>query len=151
MFGSGGAVPATPKPELVLGGEYANGGFIPKIRAATGAMVRGGIQGKDSVPAMLMPGEYVLKKSAVDALGTNFLNDLNNNAAQTLTNTAANMMQNPYESGSESEPSVVNVWVVSKEEEAQMGPNDVIATISKDIMTGGQTRRLIQSVVAGRK
>lgn len=129
----------------------ANGGFIPKLRAAAGSMVRGGIQGKDSVPAMLMPGEYVLKKSAVDALGTNFLNDLNNNAAQTLTNTSANLLQNPYESSSESEPAVVNVWVVSKEEEAQMGPNDIIATISKDIMTGGQTRRLIQSVVAGRK
>jgi len=129
----------------------ANGGFIPKIRAALGTTVRGGVQGKDSVPAMLMPGEYVLKKSAVDALGTNFLNDLNNNAAQTLTSTAANMMQNPYESSSESEPSVVNVWVVSKEEEAKMGPRDVIATIGKDIMTGGQTRRLIQQVVVGRK
>ena len=129
----------------------ANGGFIPKIRAAAGSMVRGGVQGKDSVPALLMPGEYVLKKSAVDALGTNFLNDLNNNAAQTLTNTAANMVQNPYQEESKSEPAVVNVWVVSKEEEAKMGPNDVIATISKDIMVGGQTRRLIQQVVAGRK
>ena len=127
------------------------GGFIPKIRAAAGSMVRGGVQGKDSVPALLMPGEYVLKKSAVDALGTNFLNDLNNNAAQTLTNTAANMVQNPYQEESKSEPAVVNVWVVSKEEEAKMGPNDVIATISKDIMVGGQTRRLIQQVVAGRK
>lgn len=148
----GGQVPSTnPNQDIVLGGEYANGGFIPKLRAAAGTPVRGGIQGRDSVPAMLMPGEYVLKKSAVDALGTNFLNDLNNNAAQTLTNTSANLLQNPYESSSESEPAVVNVWVVSKEEEAKMGPNDVIATISKDIMTGGQTRRLIQSVVAGRK
>ena len=60
-------------------------------------------------------------------------------------------MGNGYETKEESEPAVVNVWVVSKEEEAKMGPNDVIATISKDIMTGGTTRRLIQSVVAGRK
>lgn len=148
LFGSG--EPAT-QGQLIMGGEYANGGFIPKLRAAAGSMVRGGVQGKDSVPAMLMPGEYVLKKSAVDALGTNFLNDLNNNAAQTLTNTAANMVQNPYQEESKSEPAVVNVWVVSKEEEAKMGPNDVIATISKDIMVGGQTRRLIQQVVAGRK
>lgn len=129
----------------------ANGGFIPNLRAASGSLVRGGIQGRDSVPAMLMPGEYVLKKSAVDALGSNFLNDLNNNAAQTLTNAASSMFaENPWES-QESEPAVVNVWVVSKEEEAKMGPNDIIATIGKDIMTGGQTRRLIQSVVAGRK
>ena len=32
-----------------------------------------------------------------------------------------------------------------------MGPNDIIATISRDIRNGGQTKRLIQSVVAGRK
>lgn len=129
----------------------ANGGFATRLRAATGSLVRGGIQGRDSVPAVLMPGEYVLKKSAVDALGTNFLNDLNNNAAQTLTNTASSMLtENPWET-QDSEPAVVNVWVVSKEEEAKMGPNDIIATISKDIMVGGQTRRLIQSVVAGRK
>lgn len=130
----------------------SNGGFIPKLRAAAGKLVRGGIQGRDSVPAMVMPGEYILKKSAVDALGTNFLNDLNSNAAQTLAGTAASLaVQNPWEESSDSEPAVVNVWVVSKEEEAQMGPNDIIATIGKDIMTGGQTRRLIQSVVAGRK
>ena len=56
-----------------------------------------------------------------------------------------------YDNESASEPSVVNVWVVSKEEEAQIGPNDIIATISRDIRNGGQTKRLIQSVVAGRK
>lgn len=121
----------------------------PTSAHAQGGMITGGVANRDSVHAMLMPGEYVLKKSAVDALGTNFLNDLNNNAAQTLAGTAATLSNN--ESESSSEPSIVNVWVVSKEENAQMGPNDVIATISKDILTGGQTKRLIQSVVAGRK
>ena len=123
----------------------------PTIGAATGGLVRGGTANRDSVGAKLMPGEYVLKKSAVDALGTNFLNDLNTNAAQTLSNTAAQLGGMSYDNESASEPSVVNVWVVSKEEEAQMGPNDIIATISRDIRNGGQTKRLIQSVVAGRK
>ena len=123
----------------------------PTIGAATGGLVRGGTANRDSVGAKLMPGEYVLKKSAVDALGTNFLNDLNTNAAQTLSNTAAQLGGMSYNNESASEPSVVNVWVVSKEEEAQMGPNDIIATISRDIRNGGQTKRLIQSVVAGRK
>ena len=156
MFFGGGEQPVVAGGEsgtgAIYGGVYGNGGFVPKLRAAAGKLVRGGIQGRDSVPAMVMPGEYILKKSAVDALGTNFLNDLNNNAAQTLAGTAASLAaQNPWEESSDSEPAVVNVWVVSKEEEAQMGPNDIIATIGKDIMTGGQTRRLIQSVVAGRK
>ena len=131
------------------GGVISSGSFT--THSATGGLVRGGTANRDSVGAKLMPGEYVLKKSAVDALGTNFLNDLNTNAAQTLSNTAAKLGGMSYDNESASEPSVVNVWVVSKEEEAQMGPNDIIATISRDIRNGGQTKRLIQSVVAGRK
>ena len=131
------------------GGVISSGSFT--THSATGGLVRGGTANRDSVGAKLMPGEYVLKKSAVDALGTNFLNDLNTNAAQTLSNTAAQLGGMSYDNESASEPSVVNVWVVSKEEEAQMGPNDIIATISRDIRNGGQTKRLIQSVVAGRK
>ena len=34
-------------------------------------------RGTDTVPTMLTPGEYVLRKKAVDSLGTNFLNNLN--------------------------------------------------------------------------
>ena len=131
------------------GGVISSGSFT--THSATGGLVRGGTANRDSVGAKLMPGEYVLKKSAVDALGTNFLNDLNTNAAQTLSNTAAQLGGMSYDNESASEPSVVNVWVVSKEEEAKMGPNDIIATISRDIRNGGQTKRLIQSVVAGRK
>jgi len=132
-------------------GNFTNSSDLPKDSKATGGYVSRGVPNRDSVSTKLMPGEYVLKKSAVDALGTNFLNDLNNNAAQTLAGTAASLVSPETDNSGSSEPAVVNVWVVSKEEEAQMGPNDVIATIGKDIMTGGQTRRLIQSVVAGRK
>lgn len=47
----------------------ASGGFLgPQF---------GGIAGRDSIPAMLMPGEYVVRKSAVDRLGVNFLDKLN--------------------------------------------------------------------------
>ena len=44
-------------------------------------------RGTDTVPTMLTPGEYVLRKKAVDSLGTNFLNNLNKygvNALQTM-------------------------------------------------------------------
>ena len=51
-----------------IGGKYgmlyqADGGFIPK--------------GTDTVPAMLTPGEFVVRKSAVDQYGEGFLNDIN--------------------------------------------------------------------------
>jgi TP901 family phage tail tape measure protein len=44
---------------------------------ATGGMISGGSGVKDDVPAMLMGGEYVVKKSAVKKYGSNFLDSLN--------------------------------------------------------------------------
>lgn len=123
-------------------------------KKANGGLIGGGVPNRDSVHAMLMPGEYVMKKSAVDALGTNFLSDLNNNAEQTMDNAYEKMDEAKEErkpNDTSIEPSVTNVWVVADRDQAKMGPQDVIATISRDILTGGQTKRLIQSVVAGRK
>lgn len=118
----------------------------PTVTSAAGGPVTGGIPNRDSVTARLMPGEFVLKKSTVDYLGENFLNALNANAAQTMGAVSGDVI-----AGDGAPASVVNVWVVSDEEEAGMGPNDVIATITKDIRNGGQTRQLIKSIVAGRK
>ena len=46
---------------------------------ATGGMARG----TDTVPAMLTPGEFVMKKSAVDKYGVGFMRSLNNGASPT--------------------------------------------------------------------
>jgi len=55
---------------------YAMGGMvIPK-----GYAIGGGIYGTDTVPAMLTPGEFVIKKSAVDSIGSSRLNAMNNGA-----------------------------------------------------------------------
>lgn len=54
-------------------------------------------RGTDTVPAMLTPGEYVLRKKAVDSLGTNFLNNLNKYGAQALqTVTKSTIINNVY-------------------------------------------------------
>lgn len=73
--------PSLPKKKAI-------GGLIPEYHSL-GLPV--GIdwksRGTDTVPAMLTPGEYVLRKKAVDSLGTNFLNNLNKygvNALQTM-------------------------------------------------------------------
>ena len=44
---------------------------------AEGGMISGGSGTKDDVPAVLMGGEYVMKKSAVQKYGPNFMNALN--------------------------------------------------------------------------
>lgn len=72
--------------------EYAkyrsNGGFIPEYHSqGLPVGINWQSRGTDTVPTMLTPGEYVLRKKAVDSLGTNFLNNLNKygvNALQTM-------------------------------------------------------------------
>ena len=64
----------------------AMGGLIPEYHSQ-GLPVGFKSRGTDTVPTMLTPGEYVLRKKAVDSLGTNFLNNLNKygvNALQTM-------------------------------------------------------------------
>ena len=53
--------------------EYrASGGLIPKYFAAGGFA-----RGTDTIPAMLTPGEFVVRKNAVDNFGANNLNRIN--------------------------------------------------------------------------
>lgn len=65
---------------------FSTGGIIPEYHSQ-GLGVGWKSRGTDTVPAMLTPGEYVLRKKVVDSLGTNFLNNLNKygvNALQTM-------------------------------------------------------------------
>lgn len=105
----------------------------------------GGVVGRDSVPALLMPGEYVMKKSAVDMLGKETLDSLNRATSRVSDERASNIRESKS-----AKPVVTNVYVVSDAKEAGMTPNDVLVTISRDILQGGQTRELIQQVVQGR-
>jgi TP901 family phage tail tape measure protein len=50
------------------------------LRKAGGGAIYGGVAGKDSVPALLMPGEYVLNREAVSNIGVGTLNALNSGA-----------------------------------------------------------------------
>jgi TP901 family phage tail tape measure protein len=53
-------------------GAKAMGGIIPKYFVAGGYS-----RGSDTVPAMLTPGEFVVRKNAVDSFGVNNLNKIN--------------------------------------------------------------------------
>lgn len=57
---------------------------------AAGGFITGGVAGRDSVPSMLMPGEFVLRKSAVDRVGVGNLSRLNDgrNGAPMSTSSA---------------------------------------------------------------
>lgn len=56
-----------------LGGGLARGGVIRPIYRANG----GGTRGVDTVPAMLQPGEFVMRRSSANKVGMNVLSALN--------------------------------------------------------------------------
>ena len=69
--------------DQIIGGSTSGGGGgifsgIGKILGFNqGGMVNGGSGSKDDVPAMLMGGEYVMKKSAVNKYGSGFMESIN--------------------------------------------------------------------------
>jgi TP901 family phage tail tape measure protein len=61
-----------------LAGLFTSGVGSFFTQKASGGMINGGSGVKDDVPAMLMGGEYVIRKSAVKKYGSKFLDSLNN-------------------------------------------------------------------------
>lgn len=141
-FGSSFGAQSPTEGQLVIGGTYSTGG--PVI---------GPVKNRDSVNARLMPGEYVLKKSAVDVIGRDYLDSLNSNAAATLNASAVDVNNSREASNSDSSTSssggTVNVYVVGQEQQQAMTPSDVLVTITQDMLTGGQTKRLVKSIAMG--
>ena len=64
-------------------GGAARGGFVPVRGFAKGGNVFKP-RGTDTVPAMLTPGEFVIRKSAVDKIGVGALSALNNGNVSTV-------------------------------------------------------------------
>ena len=129
---------------------YASTGGFPKGNAmqhfATGGSVSGTNLGHDTIPAMLMPNEYVLKPSATSALGKPFLDRLNATTTGSLKQLDGKA-QAPQISVVQSPPT--NVYVVSPDQANQMGPNDVVVTIEDNISRNGSIKQLIKQVVSG--
>lgn len=134
--------------DSVLGGSGGSAGgsifssLFKAIGFASGGLVSGGQSGRDSVPAMLMPDEFVLKAPAVKAIGLGTLNRLNNGNA-----TVANAGSVAADASGGGGNKMVNVYVVTPDQVPTMGPNDVVATVTDNIARGGSLKTLIKSVV----
>jgi TP901 family phage tail tape measure protein len=70
------------------------GGLIPKYMAAGGFA-----KGTDTVPAMLTPGEFVVKKFAVDSFGVDNLRDINNGTFSDKSKSGKNDSSSVYNYG----------------------------------------------------
>lgn len=73
---------------IVTAAGLANVALIASQSFSSGGQVQGKNTGKDDVPAMLMAGEYVIKKKAVDYLGLDYLNNLNNLTPQSSSSSS---------------------------------------------------------------
>lgn len=113
--------------------------------AAGGHVSGGSASGRDSVRAMLMPGEFVLTKTATDAVGADFLHNLNAQGNTVADQNSPSAMRNENKGAG----STVNVWVVSPDQKPVPGPKDIVAIITDDISRGGSVKQLIKSVQAG--
>lgn len=121
----------------------STGGAVGRALAYGGEVQ--GVSNRDTEHYRLMPGEYVLRRSAVQAVGVEYLDHLNamgNRRMATGGHIGAAKKGNPM--GDQ------NIWLVDERSKAPIpGPNDVIAIISDDMMRNGITRRLIKGISAG--
>lgn len=121
------------------------------ITAASGGLVTGGIKGKDSVPAMLMPGEVVVNTKGVEAVGADFLMDLNNRASMATQKSAGNLVTSSTAAGTAKSGGLKqNIYIVTPDQmPSGLTEEDVKVIISQDIMTGGSIKQLVYETARG--
>lgn len=130
----------------VVGGDAvgANGGGVPG--AAAGELVPGHIKTRDSVLRKVMPGEFILRSSAVQQIGRNKLNAINALGNRTISMGSPGM---PVANDNQpAGPQVLNVWVVS-ERPQQMGPGDVVAVVADNMQRRGSLKTLVKQIQLG--
>jgi hypothetical protein len=119
-----------------------SGLFSTSPGMARGGEVTGGVAGRDSVLKKLMPGEVVMNTSAVKAVGKDNLLAINSMGSNIPS-------ESRIQSASEqpkADGGLVNVWVVTPDQQPTMGPNDVIAIVGENIQNKGSLKQLIRQV-----
>ena len=116
----------------------------PPERYAGGGYVASGIPTRDTVPALLSKGEFVMRRSAAEDIGHRLLMDMNNRGSAALEKMGKGTVVLPT-----GQPQETNIWVVLPEEKPIPGPNDFIAAIHNDVLRNGATKTLIKRVANG--
>lgn len=98
---------------------------------------------RDSIHALLQPGEVVMRKSAVQMVGRQNLLNINAMGNSRRSEGVASHMAKPRE------PDMVNIWMVPANQVPPPGPKDIIHIIGSDISSGGSIKKLIRQVAQG--
>lgn len=91
-----------------------------------------------------MPGEAVLRQSAVQMMGEDKINRLN-----AAGNRRASAVPSLGQTMAERKPDTTNVYVVAPEHKPSLGKNDVLMIMQEDMLTGGQSKRLVKATARG--
>lgn len=119
--------------------------FSSATPAASGGRVPG-VGHRDSKLYKLMPGEAVLKRSAVAAIGEDSIDQLNAMGNRKISQGQGPMMREAPEAQG---GGTVNVWLVPADQVPPPGPNDIIQVISNNIQQRGSIKTLIKQVQMG--
>jgi TP901 family phage tail tape measure protein len=132
-------------------GDFSGGG-VQTARMGGQVLRRaggGGIPTRDSVNVLAMPGEFMVQKSAVDAVGTDFMDKLNSISHGGKVPTLSNPMMAANQNQTKGEPTVINVWMIPQTQVPVPGPKDIVAHVADDMAKGGVTKRLVKQIVTG--
>lgn len=104
----------------------------------------GGQNGRDSVHALLEPGEIVMRKSAVDFIGREQLLKMNHLGNRKISDASSGFVMPPPKEKDE-----VNIWMVAPNQVPPPSKKDIIATVG-DSISNGELRKLVKTVQVGR-
>lgn len=92
------------------------------------------------------PGEFIMRRSAVDLIGADnlaYLNAIGNRVVSQSRDTLSRHEQ-PV-----ANDNTVNVWVISPDQKPSMGPRDILVTIAEDAARGGTFKKLVKQIQNG--
>jgi TP901 family phage tail tape measure protein len=116
-------------------------------QAAAGEKVNGTLN-RDSIPYNLMDGEYVLRRSAAQAIGYDELDKINAMGNNTTAGASHHGAANSNKTPTPSRPQ--NIYLVDdRSKVGNLGPDDILAVVGDDIARGGSTKNLIRAVQTG--
>jgi len=145
----GGGSPMTSSTSAGTFTLGANG--LSPAQFADGGVVTGGIPGKDSVPILAMPKEFIVRASAVDKYGVDFMQELNAGRVKRFAaGGSVSGVSASASSGKSEQPWVLNIYNIADIESVPRttGP-EIINTVSFSLSKRDVLYRQIKGIMQG--